>query len=425
MPKLLFLEQVASSFYVVCGAKLISSFVPHAYFYLKKFIHRKIKRHEVLNMTKRINVIEIISLIVSILLLSVFFTIPAYADDNDELSQATGFTYRLHFPSNQMEDNIGYYKLKMTKGQEQTLNITLANPSTETVTVNVELNGAVTNQNGVIEYGDSDIENDESLKFDFEDLVSGPKSIELKAGETKTLELKIKMPETSVEGVIAGGIQLMKADQDDNTSAEGGSRIINQYAYIIGLLLQESEQELVPELNLNKVFAGQNNYRNAIFIDFSNIIPAFLNDMTVETQINAKGNDSVLYERKQTAMRMAPNSFIQFPISMNGERMVSGNYLANILVTSGDQRWAWKEEFEITQEDADKFNERDVGLVQEKGIDWQLIAIIVGAVLLLIGIIFGIMTYLRKKKQQKELEVKKARKKKENQAKQRGKKTTG
>lgn len=363
-------------------------------------------------MKKRINVIGIVSLIVLMLLPSVLFSRSAYADESNDVAGATGFTYSLNFPENQIDENIGYYKLKMSKGQEQTVTVTLTNPSAEKVTVNVGLNGAVTNQNGVIEYGDSDIENDASLKFDFEDIVTGPESVDLEAGETKTLELKIKMPETGIEGVIAGGIQLMKANQDDNVSNEGGSRIINQYAYVIGLLLQENEQELTPDLNLNKVFAGQSNYRNAIFIDFSNIIPAFLNDMTVETQINAKGNDAVLYERKQTAMRMAPNSFIQFPVSMNGERMVSGTYVANILVTSGDQKWAWTEEFEITQEDADKFNERDVGLVQEKGLNWQLIAMIVGAVLLLIGMIFGIMTYLRKKKQQKELEAKKARKKK-------------
>ncbi|MDA9470675.1 DUF916 and DUF3324 domain-containing protein [Enterococcus sp. 5H] len=361
-------------------------------------------------MKKILKTIGIIPLMIVLLLPSFFLAPLAHAED--DIAGATGFTYSLNFPDNQMENNIGYYKLKMSQGQEQTLNITVSNPSTEKLTIDVGLNGAVTNQNGVIEYGDSDIENDVSLKFDFEDIVSGPESIDLEAGETKNLELKIKMPETSTEGVIAGGIQLMKADQENNVSEEGGSRIINQYAYVIGLLLQESEEELSPDLNLNSVFAGQNNYRNTIFVDFSNVIPAFLNDMTVETQINAKGNDAVLYERKQTAMRMAPNSFIQFPVSMNGERMVSGTYVANILVTSGDQRWAWTEEFEITQDDADKFNERDVGLVQEKGLNWQLIALLVGTVILLIGIVFGIMTYLRKKKQQKELEEKKARKKK-------------
>lgn len=339
--------------------------------------------------------------------------------ESEELTGATGFTYSLSFPENQIEQGIGYFKLKMLQGQEQQLTIALSNPGTESVTVKVGLNGAKTNQNGVIEYGDSDIENDASLKFDFTDIVSGPESVELAAGETQMLELTIKMPETRTEGVIAGGIQLMQADQEGNVTSDGGSRIINQYAYVVGVLLQEEEETPLPDLNLNEIYAGQNNYRNTIFVNFSNIIPAYLNDMTVETQINAKGNETVLYERKQTAMRMAPNSFIDFPVSMNGERMVAGTYVANILVTSGEQRWQWSEEFEISQEDSDKFNERDVGLVQEKGLNWQLIFLIVAGALAVIGLIFAILVLIRKKKeaeqkekQKKRLQAKKSEKKK-------------
>lgn len=367
-------------------------------------------------MKKIIKKLGLVSLLVAMFLPNVLFASLTYADDSNtgsgDITKTTGFTYSLNFPENQMEKDIGYYKLQMSKGQEQKITVTLTNPSAEKVTVTIGLNGAVTNQNGVIEYGDSDIENDKSLKFDFEDIVSGPESISLDAGETKDLELKIKMPETGIEGVVAGGIQLMRANQEDDVTNKGGSRIINQYAYVIGLLLQESSEELSPDLKLNKVFAGQANYRNTIFVDFSNVIPAFLNDMTVETQINKKGSDAVLFERKQTAMRMAPNSFIQFPVSMNGERMVSGTYVANTLVTSGDKKWTWTEEFKISQEEANKFNERDVGLVQEKGFNWLLVILIVGSILALGGIIFGVLTVLRKKKQKKELEEKRSRKKK-------------
>ncbi|MBO0441223.1 DUF916 and DUF3324 domain-containing protein [Candidatus Enterococcus ikei] len=336
----------------------------------------------------------------------------AYAESGEDIAGATGFTYSLTFPENQMEDNIGYYKLKVTPGQEQTLAITVSNPSAEKVTIDVSLNGAKTNQNGVIEYGDSTIDNDESLKYDFVDLVTGPEKVELEAGETKKIELKLQIPETGIEGVIAGGIQLMKANQDENVTNQGGSHIINQYAYVIGLLLQESEEELAPDLKFNQVFAGQNSYRNTIFVDFSNIIPAFLNEMTVETQITAKGRDAVLFERKQTGMRMAPNSFIQFPISMNGERMVSGTYVATTLVTSGDQRWEWTEEFEITREDANKFNEQDVSLVPEKGKNWVLIAMSIAGAIVIVGSVYYIIRIVRKRKEKEELEAKKARKKK-------------
>lgn len=324
----------------------------------------------------------------------------AHADEKDP-GGATGFTYKVSFPDNQMEENIGFYKLKMAPNDHQVIKIALSNPGKEKLTVDVSLNGAKTNQNGVIEYGDSKIENDASLKFDFKEIVTGPKTVELNPEETKDLELTIQMPETTYEGIIAGGIQLMRANQGEETDQKGGSQIINQYAYVIGLLLQEEDQLPSPNLTLNSVKANQDNARNAIFVNFSNVEAAYLNDMTVEVQVTEKNKEAVLYERKQTAMRMAPNTFINFPVSMNGEKMVAGKYKAKILVTSNDQKWSWDQEFTIDQKEADKFNERDVGLVQEKGINWQLIALIAGGLLVGLALIFTVLVVIRKRKMAK------------------------
>ncbi|MHC5228870.1 WxL protein host-binding domain-containing protein [Enterococcus sp. LJL99] len=56
-----------------------------------------------------------------------------------------------------------------------------------------------------------------------------------------------------------------------------------------------------------------------------------------------------------------------FPVSMQGESMVSGEYTAKILV-KGDNgiNENWIEDFTITKEEADKYNERDIGLYEEK-----------------------------------------------------------
>ncbi len=240
--------------------------------------------------------ILVFSIIVGFLFLAKATAVSA---EEENSAGATGFTYSISFPDNQIDKELGYYKLKMTPGQEQQLSIMLSNPSAEKVVIDVKLNGAKTNQNGVIEYGESAIKNDPSLKFNFIDLVEGPKSVELAPGETKSLELTVKMPETEYDGVIAGGIQLMRAGQEATTNS-GGSKIINQYAYVIGVLLQENEAVIQPDLSLNSVKAGQNNYRNAIFINYSNTKAAYLNDMTAEVQLLKKGKkQSYMSENKQ------------------------------------------------------------------------------------------------------------------------------
>lgn len=322
------------------------------------------------------------------------------AKASEDPSTSVGFSYNALFPENQVSSDVGYYDLMVSPGQSQTLQVAISNPSTEAITVDVAINGAKTNSNGVIEYGDNTIENDASLAFDFSSIVTGPASLDIPAGETRNLDLQVQMPETGFDGQLAGGIQLkLASDTTTSTESSGGSTVVNEYAYIIGVLLQESDTVLTPDLTLNQVYAGQTNYRNAIFVNFSNTVAAFLNEMTVEVQVHTPTSDAVLYETKQTNMRMAPNTFITFPVSMNGERMTAGTYVADILVTSGDQRWEWSQEFEITEEDAAKYNERDVGLVQEAGLDWTLIALVVAGILLVMVTSFIGIRWFRKKRQ--------------------------
>lgn len=350
----------------------------------------------------KIKKIYIVSLV--LLILSVFIGTATSAEASTSDSSAggaAGFTYNVNFPENQMGD-AGYFNLQMSPSQQQTVSISLINPSEEDIVVEIGINGAKTNQNGVLEYGETNIENDASLKFDFADIVTGPDTVEIPAGESRDLELNIQMPETTYDGIILGGIRLQKQDSDEEAEEVSGSVVNNKFAYAIAMILQETDTAVAADLQFNQVYPGTANYRNTIFINYSNTQATILNDMSTEVQITNQGESTVLYETKKTQMRMAPNTQIDFPISMNGEQMVAGNYTATILVTAGDQRWEWSEDFEITQEQADEFNERDIGLVQEKGIDWKLIALIVAGFIAVVVILVVVIQVIKKNKKQRE-----------------------
>ncbi|WP_321387523.1 WxL protein host-binding domain-containing protein [uncultured Enterococcus sp.] len=250
---------------------------------------------------------------------------------------------------------------------------------------------------GVIEYGPTDIEDDKSLKYKFTDIVTGEKQVTIPAQSLVSYYLTIKMPEASYDGQIVGGIQLQQ--EVDNSKSQGG--IINEYAYMIGMVLQETENPLEPNLEMNKVYAGLSNYRNAVFVNFSNTVADFMRDMTVDVQIMPADSDEVLYDTKKAGMEMAPNTLINFPVTMNGDRMEPGDYRAYVLVTAGDKRWEWTENFTITDEEADKFNGQDVSLLQERTIDWKMIAALVGGALVVILIIFVVVRTILKNKGKK------------------------
>ncbi|EOH94988.1 hypothetical protein UAW_02067 [Enterococcus haemoperoxidus ATCC BAA-382] len=332
------------------------------------------------------------------------FAIPncVSADEKSEQAAAGGFTYKVIYPENQHKE-VSYFDLRMKPGQKQTAVIQMSNNSDKEITVDVSLNATKTNSNGVLENGPSSLEKDPSLKYDFAEIVKGKESVVIPPKQTVDYPLEITMPETTFDGVISGGIYMIQRDQESEKQA---GMIKNKYAYLVGMLLTETDKKIKPDLELNKVYADLKNYRNTIIVDFSNTQPAYLDEMAVDVQVMGEKSDEVLYETKQTKMRMAPNSKINFPVSMNGEKMVPGNYRAHILVTAKTgEKWEWEENFTITNEEADKFNQEDVSLLQENRINWQLIVMIILSVLVVILIIFVSVRVINKKKNKKKRKV--------------------
>ncbi|WP_256924788.1 DUF916 and DUF3324 domain-containing protein [Candidatus Enterococcus mansonii] len=328
----------------------------------------------------------------------------SYADSDP--SGAVGFLYKTNLPENQM-DEAGYFNLKMTPGQKQKVSITLTNLGKKEVTVEVRLNGARTNSNGVLEYGETKLDKDKSMKFDFADIVKGPKTVVIPPESDKELELDITMPETSYDGIILGGIQLQKVEDKTQKKEQNGTTIVNEYAYTIAMLLRETDTPTSPELDYLKAYATQINGRNSIMVDLGNQMPDILKELTVEVQIMAEKKDEVLFESKKTKMKMAPNSVLNYSLSMEGQSMIPGTYRAHVVASVGEKKWEWMESFKITKEEADKFNREDIGLDQNRGFDWKLVAKIVGSVFaFFLGAFFLIRFIISRRKKTKRKNVK-------------------
>lgn len=332
------------------------------------------------------------------------------AVSNEEVT-SSGFSISPVFPENQRDTGLSYFDLMMSPSQQQTIAIDVANATADPITLDIAYNSAKTNRSGGIEYGDYAIENDASLVNDFVNIVSGPESIEVPGGSTSQVELTIQMPDVPYDGVIAGGVTLTPiVEETEDSSSVEGSRVDYAYAYAVSVLLRENDTELVPDLQFRSAYGGTQNYRNTIYVSLSNVIATYVEGLTIDAQISRAGSEEILWESRSTAMRMAPNSYINFPVSMNGDRMEAGNYTAHVKAYAGGQTWEFTEDFEITEEEAEEFNQLDVALVQDRGVDWRIIAGIVGGVVVLLLVIFLIM-HQRKNKQKKAAAEKAARRK--------------
>ncbi|MGM0155608.1 hypothetical protein IGK30_003475 [Enterococcus sp. AZ178] len=322
-------------------------------------------------------------------LLLVFF--PSVAQAEETLS----FYVTPEFPESQIEGSNSYFDLNLGAGETEALALKLQNASSEPIQVQVTPHTAYTNVHGVVEYGKDAQEPDNSLLFSLDELIDPSGVIELVGNETKTITVPLHMPEDPFEGFLAGGLRIteVKEEQEETTSNEEGVAIKNEFAYVVGVVVSNSRDSVQSDLDLLAVFADQLNYRNVISATIQNFTPTFVNRMAVEATVQRVGEDEVLYEANEEMMQMAPNSHFDFPISLEGDRFQSGDYVLKLRAISGEEEWSWERTFTIDAEEARSLNRADVTI--DTSLNWWMIGSIV-LVILLLGVILYLL--IQKKK---------------------------
>lgn len=298
------------------------------------------------------------------------------------------------FPKSQVEGSNSYFDLNLAPNDKETLKLKIQNATNNPIKVQVTPHTAFTNVHGVVEYGKDAQVTDTTLGHSLDELIDPSELIELAGNEVTYVELVLHMPENSFEGYLAGGLRIteVKEENEERMSDEEGVAIKNEFAYVVGVVVSNSRDSVKPDIDLLDVFADQLNYRNVFSATIQNFTPAFVNRMAVEATIRRADENDVLYEANEEMMQMAPNSHFDFPISLEGDRFQSGDYVLNLKVTSGKEEWEWERPFTIDANEARAFNRNDVT------IDNSLSLLILGGIALLILLLSIIIFLVLKKK---------------------------
>ncbi|MGG5305321.1 hypothetical protein IGK16_002992 [Enterococcus pernyi] len=343
--------------------------------------------------TYRKNKIQQAGLVLFLLLVSLLVPMRVEAEEG-----TLNFYVTPEFSENQKSGNESYFHLTLAPDATEKLTLKLQNANAEAKKIKITPHTAYTNVMGVVEYGQNAEKADPTLKYSLDELIEQPEIIELTGNETKTVTLDLKMPKEAFEGFLAGGLRIeeVKEDTTEDTSDEEGVAIQNEFAYIIGVVVSNKQEAVQPDLDLLDVFADQLNYRNVISANLQNFTPTFVNRLEVEATVQRVGEEEILYRASQEQMQMAPNSNFNFPISLEGDRFRSGEYLLKMTARSGEEEWQWERKFTIEADEARALNQQDVTI--DTSINWWMIGSIILFVSLL-GIVLYLFLHKRKKEQ--------------------------
>ncbi|MFB7159677.1 DUF916 and DUF3324 domain-containing protein [Lysinibacillus sp. NPDC056232] len=317
-------------------------------------------------------------------------------------ASASEFNFGVHtvIPENQIDKEKTYFNLKMEPNQKQTLTIRLRNDTPEDVVIEPKIHSATTNLNGVVEYGSTKTERDSSLLYEMGDLIKTDKEITVPANGSKNLLLNVTMPEEEFDGILAGGITLEEKETTSKKEENNkGLSIENKYAYVVGITLQETDEVVAQDLKLHEVEAGQLNARNVINATLQNPTATYINRFEVDAEVTKKGKTEVLYQAKKQDMQMAPNSSIDYPIPLDGEKFKTGEYTIHVKAKSSKESWEFKKDFAIKGEEAKQFNAEDVSIEGPNYLAYMVVILIV----LVIGLL--VFIFYSRKKQRKQQEM--------------------
>ncbi|MGG5337676.1 hypothetical protein IGJ48_000340 [Enterococcus pernyi] len=342
--------------------------------------------------TYRKNIIQQAGLVLIMVFVSLLVPMRVGAEEG-----TLNFYVTPEFSDNQQAGNERYFQLTLAPDTTEKLTLKLQNANTEEKKIKITPHTAYTNVMGVVEYGQDAEKVDPTLKHSLAEMIEQPEIIELAGNETKTVTLDLNMPKEAFEGFLAGGLRVfeVKEDKTEETTDEEGVAIQNEFAYVIGVVVSNNQDSVQPDLDLLDVFADQLNYRNVISANLQNFTPTFVNRLEVEATVQKVGEEEILYQASQEQMQMAPNSNFNFPISLEGGRFRSGEYLLKMTARSGEEEWQWERKFTIEADEARTLNQQDVTI--DTSINWWLVAAISLIILLLLIIIWLLIKKQRPK----------------------------
>jgi len=329
-------------------------------------------------------------IILYFLLVMSLFNFPPKVTATVSTANEIGYHIYSIAPENQINNDNSFFDLRMKPNQEQTIEFVIANTSDIDQTYTIELNQAYTNNQGYIDYSENkNSPSNINKQFSIEQIAKIQKNVTVHKQSTTKIPINLKMPSEQYDGEILAGIRVIKQPENHDSKS-----IVNEYGYILGLRLTETDKELQRLIQLNNIKPEVSFGKTSVVITLQNPIMESYGNLNYEVKIQNKEKPDIIKQKSFTGLQMAPNSLYNFSVDWDGERIVAGDYRMNLRITDKkSNKWEFTKDFKIQTQEANKVNKvviRDTSIMGNK------LIIILSLIIILIFTIVYYAWYKRK-----------------------------
>lgn len=158
--------------------------------------------------------------------------------------------------------------------------------------------------------------------------------------------------------MILGGIRVIQLNQISKTDNTKGKNLItkNQYAYIIGVQIQQNTDAVKPDLKLRQGVVEKNNGKTDIAAKLANDAPTIINQAEVKATVTPVNKSNKLIQMDKHNMQIAPETNFDLPVNTSDQVLKPGKYTMYIAANgdNGTQKWQMQKNFIITKSEFKK-----------------------------------------------------------------------
>lgn len=316
-------------------------------------------------------------------------------------AEEVGFSIREIQSPYQVDKRLSYFDLKVKPAQKFELKVEVQNLSKKTATFNVAATNAMTSNNGVIDYGKTKEQLDQSMTMPFTSLakVDEPQ-ITLTGRSTKIVTMQVTMPNRKFYGMILGGFYVEKAIPEDQQK----SGYTNQYAYAKGVVLRENNKTVQPTLDMPAVSVKVIN--NLVYVAGTIRNPKMTNvkGLKMEATITKKGDTKIIESKEVSNYSVAPNTNFDATFQYNKQKLPAGKYTfhVNATQTKGVKHsWNFEKDFVIDKDEIKKLTNDSSGLeikAKQNIMLYVLLGIVAALFVIVLFLLWLILARKRRKK---------------------------
>lgn len=309
-------------------------------------------------------------------------TVTAAAADS---KQKVTFMIYPEIPKDNLGGNkLGYFNLKLKPKDKKTLKIKVFNPTNKPIRVKVSAKDAQTADDGRIDYLSDDPVAKRLLPDPGSRYVHFKPYVVVPPNAQKSVNVKLKMPDTAFKGKKAFAI---------NLSAMGptGGSINNRYVYAVGVTLNGTKltRKELQRLEMPKMQTDFVDKQAALQFKVTNPDPVFLKKGRLSIKLTNQKLGFFNYKFDLKKMHIAPNSTFNANLLLGGKRLVAGHYTMVAHFKSDQYQQKIKKTVQITKTDASYINDHNTAYQKKR----QLLIIVI-SVYAVLGVI--LLYYIRK-----------------------------